>query len=163
MMVFFMTEHNIEIETRLLFQGNNSNVDGCLTCLKDALLSRKGITHVHLEENGSNPLLCIHYNPNLVNLSAVQRMAIKAGTSISDRYKHDQIPFDGMDRADEAPILRRELEQIPGMLHAEVNYAAGLAYVAYDSDALKLETITETLTGMGIIPLEVTAIHHRIC
>jgi Cd2+/Zn2+-exporting ATPase len=148
-----MTEQNIEIEINLLLPEIHTD-DECLTRLKDALLSQRGITHVHLEGEDNSPRLCIHYNPNLISLAAVRRTAKKAGASISNRYQHDQIPFEGMDRADEAPILRRELERTPGMLHAEVNYAAGLAFVAYDSNTLHPEKIVKTMLGMGIKPLD---------
>jgi len=149
-----MPEQNIEIEINLLLPDIHSGDNECLIRLKDALLSRRGITHVHLEEESDSLQICIHYNPNLISLAAVHRTAKKAGASLSDRYQHEQIPFDGMDRADEASILRRTLERVPGMLHADVNYAAGLAFVAYDSTLLQPDRIAKTMLSMGIIPLD---------
>ena len=149
-----MKENNIEIELNLLLPEIHNDDDECLIRLKDALLSRKGITHVHLERNDDKPRICIHYNPNLISLSSVRRIAQKTGASLSNQYQHERIPFEGMDTADQAPILRRELERIPGMLHADVNYAAGLAFVAYDSETLLPTKITKTMLGMGIRPVE---------
>ena len=149
-----MEENNIEIELNLLLPEINSGDDECLIRLKDTLLSRKGITHIHLERDENKPRICIHYNPNLISLASVRRIAQKAGASLSNQYQHERIPFEGMDTADQAPILRRELERIPGMLHADVNYAAGLAFVAYDSETLSPAKIAKTMLGMGIRPIQ---------
>ena len=52
--------------------------------------------------------------------------------------------------ADAAPGLADVLTKLSGMLHADVNYAAGLAFVAYDSNALKREAIEQAMHGMGV-------------
>ena len=148
-----MTEKTIQLETRVLLPEVTDTHDECLIRLQDALRARKGITHVHLERDDGKPRVCIHYNPNQISLKSVERTARKAGAKLSDRYRHEQIPFEGMDTADEAPYLRRALERIPGMLHANVNYAAGLIFVAYDSRALQPEAIAEALRAQGIRPL----------
>jgi Cd2+/Zn2+-exporting ATPase len=54
-----------------------------------------------------------------------------------------------MDAADAATTLTGLLEELPGMLHANVNYAAGLIFVAYDSTILSSAAIDETIRGMG--------------
>jgi Cd2+/Zn2+-exporting ATPase len=149
-----MTENNIEIELNLLLPEIHNDDDECLIRLKDSLLARKGITHVHLERDGDTPRICIHYNPNLISLASVKHTAQKTGASISNRYLHERIPFEGMDTADQAYILRRKLERIPGMLHADVNYAAGLIFVAYDSENLLPAKIAKKILGMGIRPLD---------
>lgn len=149
-----MNEKTIEVEITLLLPDIEDDGDECLIRLQDALRERKGITHVHLERETDPACLCIHFNPNLISLEAVRRTAQEVGGQLTKRYRHARIPFDGMDHADEAPMLRRTLERIPGMLHADVNYAAGLAFVAYDSDILPAKKIAKTMLGMGIRPLD---------
>ncbi len=149
-----MNEKTIEVEITLLMPGVEDDCDECLIRLQDVLRERNGILHVHLERDSAPVCLCIHFDPNLISLEAVRRTAQEVGGQLSERYHHDRIPFEGMDRADEAPILRRELERIPGMLHADVNYAAGLAFVAYESDILSREKISRTILDMGIRPLD---------
>jgi Cd2+/Zn2+-exporting ATPase len=148
-----MPEKTVELETRVLLPEVTDAHDECLIRLQDALRARRGITHVHLERDGGKPRVCIHYNPNQISLKSVERTARKAGAKLSGRYRHEQIPFEGMDTADEAPHLRRALERIPGMLHANVNYAAGLIFAAYDTRVLQPETIAEVLREQGIRPL----------
>jgi len=149
-----MNEKTIEVEITLLLPDIEDDGDECLIRLQDALRERKGILHVHLERESDPARLCIHFDPNLISLDAVRRAAQEAGGQLTARYRHDRIPFEGMDRADEAALLRRTLERIPGMLHADVNYAAGLAFVAYNSDILPPEKIVKTMLGLGIHPLD---------
>jgi len=149
-----MDEKTVEVEVTLLLPDIEDDGDECLIRFRDALLKRKGITHVH-PERGAHPLrLCIHFDPNLISLDAVQRTAQKIGGQLMERYHHARIPLEGMGRADEAIILRRALERIPGMLHADVNYAAGLAFVAYNRDVLSPERIVQVMLEMGIRPLD---------
>jgi Cd2+/Zn2+-exporting ATPase len=148
-----MNENNIEIELTLLLPEIHDGDDECLIRLQDSLRARKGIIHVHLERDSVPPRVCIHYDPNLISLDSVRQTAHRIGADLSNRYRHERIPFEGMDTADEVPAIRRELERIPGMMHAQVNYAAGLAFVAYDTIVLKPEKIAQVMQGMGIHPV----------
>ncbi len=147
-------ERNTQIEVTLLLPEVEDEGDDCLVRLQDALRGRKGITHVHIERDGAAPRLCIHFNPNLVSLETVRRTAEKVGGELTERYHHARIPFEGMSRADEAPLLRRTLERLPGMLHADANYAAGLAFVAYDRTVLSPERIAAAMRAMDIRPID---------
>ncbi len=149
-----MNERTIEVEITLLLPDVEDDGDECLIRLQDALLERKGIIHVHPERETRPLRLCIHFDPNLISLDAVQRTAREVGGELTERYHHACIPFEGMSRADEAPILRRALERIPGMLHADVNYAAGLAFVAYNRDVLSPKRIAQVMLEMDIHPLD---------
>ncbi len=149
-----MNEKTIELEISTLLPEIEDDADECLIRLRDRLRERKGILHAHLEREKDPSCLCIHFDPNLISLDTVRQTAKKAGAAITGRYRHERIPFEGMDRADEAPIVRRALERLPGMMHAQVNYAAGLIFVAYDTTVLTPEKIAETLRGLGVQPLD---------
>jgi len=97
--------------------------------------------------------LCLHYDPNLIPLTAVQRIAREAGGDFTNRYRHETIPFTGMDAADAAIGLAQSLGKLPGMLHASVNYAAGLAFVAYDTQRLQRPSIRHAIQQLGYKPL----------
>ncbi len=134
----------IRIERSLLLPEIPED-DECGRFLLDALQNTKGIEEVHLVRENGTARLCLHFDPNLLPLERVERLAREAGARVSDRYRHETIPIRGLETADEADILQEALAELPGMLHAAVNYAAGLAYVAYDSQELDRETIEETL------------------
>jgi Cd2+/Zn2+-exporting ATPase len=149
-----MNEKTIELDIPLLAPQITDGQDGCLDHLVTALQYHKGILYAHVERDKLPARLCIHYDPNLVSLAAVQCMATEAGGAFSARYRHEQIPVAHIDAADVAATLARQLETLPGMLHASVNYAAGprgrLAFVAYDHDRLQRPAIERLIRGMGV-------------
>ncbi|HEU5090515.1 MAG TPA: HAD-IC family P-type ATPase, partial [Roseiflexaceae bacterium] len=124
--------------------------DQCIDRLSDLLRERKGIEHAHITRDDDTAELCIHFDPHRISLEQVRRLAQEAGIAVTDRYRHDQIPFAGLDAADTADGVTRELEHMPGVIHANVNYAAGLAFVAYDSMLQKRADIETRLRQLGV-------------
>ncbi|MBX3012161.1 MAG: cadmium-translocating P-type ATPase [Caldilineaceae bacterium] len=123
--------------------------DRCVELLLDRLAAVKGIEQAHVVRENGTAQLCLHYEPNLLPLSAVQRLAEETGAQVTERYRHEQIPFARMDSADAAMTLTQTLQALPGMLHAQVNYAAGLVFVAYDQAVLTRSGIEQAIRGMG--------------
>ncbi|MEN6580208.1 MAG: heavy metal translocating P-type ATPase [Anaerolineaceae bacterium] len=144
-----MIEKTVEISLPLLLPEIQDACDHCIDRLNTRLQSQRGIlqTHLHLDHDPID--LCIHYDPNLISLAAVRRIAEEAGSELRNGYHHEQIPFTGLDSADSATMIAKELEDMAGMLHASVNYAAGLAIVAFDTKVVSLEQIQRTMRRFG--------------
>ncbi|MDQ3248259.1 MAG: hypothetical protein M3Q45_03515, partial [Chloroflexota bacterium] len=100
-----MSEKTIELALPVLTPEIADGYDGCLDRLEQAFQAHKGIVHVHVEREKSPAHLCVHYDPNLVPLAAVKRMAAQAGSEFTHRYRHEQIPFTHMNAADAADNL----------------------------------------------------------
>jgi Cd2+/Zn2+-exporting ATPase len=152
-----MTENTIELCAPLIVPDILDSCDDCLDIMVKNLGSRKGISRVHVKNDQDHPHICLHYDPNQISAATVQEFAEQAGVDFTARYRHEQIPFSGMSAADAATTLSSILEKLPGMLHANVNYAAGLIFVAYDSTLLGHSVIDETIRGMGYQPQPVIA------
>ena len=146
-------EKTVELEMSLIASDIDIAEEECLCGLEAALQNHRGIVRAHIEHDKRPVRLCLHYDPNLVSLAAVQRIAHEAGGDFSNRYRHETIPFTGMGAADAATSLNQVLEELPGMLHASVNYAAGLAFVAYDSQTLQQSSIRQTIQHFCYTPL----------
>ncbi|MFQ5433437.1 MAG: heavy metal translocating P-type ATPase, partial [Anaerolineae bacterium] len=142
-------EKTIELDIPLVAPGIDDVQDGCLCHLEAALQNQRGILRAHVKYDQEPPQLCLHYDPNLISLTAVQRIAHEAGSAFTNRYRHETIPFSGMDAADAATGLAQSLEKLPGMLHASVNYAAGLAFVAFDTRTLQRPSIRQAIQHLG--------------
>ena len=144
-----MIEKTVEISLPLLLPENQDACDHCVELLQTRLQAQRGIlqTHLHLDHDPME--LCIHYDPNLISLAAVKRIAEEAGSELRNRYHHEQIPFNGLDSADSATMIAKELEGMDGMLHASVSYAAGLAIVAYDTKIVSMDQIQRTMRRFG--------------
>jgi Cd2+/Zn2+-exporting ATPase len=142
-----MTE--LQLNLTLLLPEMDAH-DECTHLLTDRLASVRGVELAHIIHNNGNAELCLHYDPNLVPLARLERLAVEAGAQISDTYRHETWPFVGLTAADTADTLTDELERLPGMLHANVNYAAGLLYVAYDTNKLNRAAIEEMISRWGV-------------
>ena len=147
-----MAENTIELCAPLLAPDLSDSCDDCLEIMVANLSRRNGISRVHVTTEQDHPHLCLHYNPDQISAASVQELAEQVGVDFTARYKHEQIPFSGMTSADAAITLSRVIEKLPGMLHANVNYAAGLIFVAYDSTILDPDLIDETIRRMGYRP-----------
>ena len=123
--------------------------DRCVHLLTERLAGVRGIGEAHIVRDNGTAQLCLHYDPNLVSLGRVQRLAESAGAAVTGRYRHEQMPFAGLDAADAALNLQQALADLPGMLHTSVSYAAGLLFVAYDSETLDRATIEKTVRALG--------------
>ncbi|MBE2182028.1 MAG: cadmium-translocating P-type ATPase [Anaerolineae bacterium] len=124
--------------------------DECCTMLAERLSQQRGLEKAHIVRENGHARLCLHYDPNLISLATVQRLAAEAGAEISAQYRHEQIPFVRTNTADAAIGLEQQLNKLQGMIHASVNYAMGIIYVAYDSHILSHEAIDRVIQGMGI-------------
>ncbi len=123
--------------------------DQCVRLLTDHLNHMRGVEEAHIVTTNGAAELCIHYAPNLVSLAQIERIAGEAGAQISARYRHEQFPFTGLDAADAANVLAQALQALPRMLHASVNYAAGLIFVAYDTQQLTRPQIDAVIQRWG--------------
>lgn len=147
-----MSEQTVELEIPVLLPQIEDARDECVNRLEHELQSRRGVLHTHVLYNGQPARLCIHYDPVLISLAAVRRMARDAGAELTDRYPHETIRFTGLEAADVAQSLTEELAALPGMVHARANYAAGLAFVAYDHEQLSRSRILQTMRRLGAEP-----------
>lgn len=139
-----MSEKKVQIETTLLVDGDCQQ---CLERLQVLLASKKGIDKVHIK--GDPPTLCLHFDPNLVTLAAVERMAQEMGSEMSRRYQHRRFPLVAAGSADSEHSLAQALESVEGVLHASVNHAAATVSVAYDSEMTEDAALQRVISGMG--------------
>jgi Cd2+/Zn2+-exporting ATPase len=139
----------LQLNLTVLLPGIDAG-DQCTHLLTDRLAGVRGVELAHIIDANGTAELCLHYDPNLVPLAKLERLALDTGAQIDQTYRHETIAFAGLDAADNADSLSRELEQLPGMLHATVNYAAGLLYVAYDTRRLSRAAIEQFLRRRGV-------------
>jgi len=156
----------LQLDLALLLPDMADN-DECLHLLTDRLKIVKGVDEAHIVQSNDSVQLCLHYDPNLVSLERIRRLAESAGTALTNRYRHEQIPFAGLNAADSTEALSQTLATLPGMLHADVSYAAGLIYVAYDTEELQRSGIEKTIRSMGARiavpdqPIEEARVHQK--
>ena len=148
-------EKTIELEIPLLLPGVEDEKDECLNRLESALQNQKGILRAHLEREKTPVDLCLHYDPNLLNLEQVRRLAERAGAGIANRYHHLSTPIEGMDCSDCVTVIEHSIGRMEGVLAVNVNYAAQNLRVEYDKQKIDRPAIEKRVRSLGYeIPVE---------
>ena len=125
--------------------------DACVDRLEAIIGEGRGISRAHIQgQDGKAPALCLHYDPDVVTLAQVERLATAAGLQITERFGHAIIPFRLMSGEDAARRIEAELSRLDGVLGVSVSLPAQAARVEFDRSIVSLETIEQRLKDMGI-------------
>lgn len=142
-----MTEKT-QVELTLLLPGGN----GCEPCrqrLQDRLQAHRGVEVTHVDGGGDAPLLCIHYDPDLISPQGVRAIAENEGAQLEARYGHETLVIQGLDCADCAQTLERAIQRLPGVLWVSVNFAASTLALEYDIEQVERPAIVGRIRALG--------------
>ena len=148
-------EQTIELQIPLLLPGVEDQNDGCLARLEAALQNQKGISRAHLERDKMPVNLCLHYDPNLLTMEQVRRLASQTGAQIINHYHHLLLPIEGMDCSDCATVIEHSLGRIDGVLAVSVSYVSQSVRVEFDRHKVDRAAIEKRIRSLGYeIPVE---------
>ena len=139
----------VELDLEVLLPGVPDERDRCVARLQQQLATTRGITEAHIDRADGSGRLCIHFDPELISIAVVQRLAVRAGARLAQRYRHDVIAVEGMDCSDCTLAIEHTLQRMPGIFTARVNYAASTLRVEYDTTKIAHGTIVGRLQGLG--------------
>jgi len=142
-------EQTVEIQIPLLLPGIEDQNDGCLSRLEAALQGSKGIYRAHLEREKNPVNLCLHYDPDLLSIDQVQRMAERAGTQIISHYHHLSLPIEGIDCSDCVTVIEHSLGRMDGVLSVSASYVTQNLRVEYDRQRIDRPTIERRIRSLG--------------
>ena len=124
--------------------------DGCVGRLESLLVDKTGIERAHLvPPNGGPARLCLHYDPDVLTLTQVERYARAAGVDITGRYGHVVLPLRAIDGEDADRRIEANLLGLDGVLAASVSLPAQRARVEFDRDVTSEVAIASALLGLG--------------
>lgn len=142
-------EPRISLELPLILPDVDAHDDQCVDRLVEQLEGLRGITTAHLEDGDDEPRLCLHYDPNLVALAQVERLAQDAGADLTRRYRHETLHVSNMDCGDCAQSIEHVVRRMDGVLQVSVSYAAEKMRVEYDSEVVTRSDIAGRVSSMG--------------
>ena len=144
-----MSEESIELEIPLLLPGVEAEDDACLARLEAALQSHKGLQRAHLQRVKRPVTLCLHYDPDILSLADVKRLADRAGVSIVNRYHHAMLTVEGMDCSDCVTVIEHGVARMDGVLAVNVNYATEMMRVEFDAQKVDRGAIAKRVRELG--------------
>ena len=159
-----MADEKTRINLTLLLPDVPDERDDCVRRLQDLIRGQEGVSRTHVvAENGGPPALCLHYDPAVVSLAQVERLARAAGADLSEAYGHAVLTIRAVDSEDAARRIEAELLSITGVLAASANLAAQRARVEYDRRAVTLERIRGHLESLGYGPASPSVVAEHAC
>lgn len=124
----------------------NGACNHCTDRLTSELSRRPGIERVHLD---SQDFLCLHYDAEQWNESALVRAARLAGADLQHRFQKRHWEVSGLDCADCAATVERGLRGQPGVIACQVNLATGTVAVEWDQAEVAEQQVRDTLRALG--------------
>jgi Cd2+/Zn2+-exporting ATPase len=143
-------ESKTRIDLPLLLPDVPDERDACVARLETLLARGKGIVRAHVPAgDGQPPKLCLHYDPSVVSLTEVQRLAHAAGIEVTKRFGHTVLPIRALRGEDASRQVENDLLALPGVLSASVNLAAQTARVEFDRTQVQLAQIEGHVRKLG--------------
>jgi Cd2+/Zn2+-exporting ATPase len=139
----------LDIDIPILLPEVGEGCERCVANLSELIAGRRGVEDVHTHSGAEGGQLCVHYDPDLISLAEVQRLAREAGAEVSQRFRHEVMRVAGMDCTDCSLSLEHSVGRLPGILSVSVNYAAQRMRVEYDAATIERDSILQRVRGTG--------------
>lgn len=141
----------LEIDIELLLPNLPDQRDQCIGKLEAELATRRGVTRAHVEDKHNKFVLCLHYDPAVLDLANLKRLAQKTGATISNRYQHELLSIVGMDCSDCTLVIEHAVRRVDGVINAAVSYVAGTLTIEYDANKTSNTEIKNCLRRLGYV------------
>ena len=119
--------------------------DACVERLMATLDGAPGLDQVHVVEaaDGAPARLCLHYDPDTVNVARIRGLAEAAGASLTEQFRHVLWTVSGINHLRKARAVAEALRRIDGVAEAEV--IPGLVRVEFDRSRLAEQQLRAVL------------------
>lgn len=117
--------------------------------LETLLEESMGIIDVHVRKDSNRIELCVHYDPDLVQVSTILNTIHRTGADITKRYRQASWFVRGMDSAQCAYMIEYALNRTKGILQASVAYASERLIVEYDSTLVSPRQIESQVKALN--------------
>ncbi len=139
----------VRLELPLVLPEVDQAHDPCVGRLIGLLTGRPGVEHVHIKtQEGSPPLLCLHYDPALITVSRLRELVSAVGAQLTEKFAHfvgcAPVPL----HARSARLFSQRLRQVPGVLEAEVS-ASGRIRIEYERAAVARTKLEDLVRALG--------------
>ncbi len=133
---------------------------GIFDHFEQAVLAHRGVSKVHIRRDAGRAEVCIHHDEQISATQLIE-LVCRNGAECTDRFERMTWFVRGLESADTAAPLETMIRKLPGVLAADIAYAAERVVVEFDTSATNVEAITRAVKGLGY-ELEVPE-HGKAC
>lgn len=141
----------LQIKIPLLLPEVPDEKDKCVQKLIQSLQDKEGLEKVHVAEETKNgvPLLCFHYDPEIISMEKIRSWAQQAGAEITQKFGHKLIEVEGIRHTRHARQIERNLQDLKGIIEAAVS-ASGMVRIEFDKTKTDEYEILKALRKEGL-------------
>lgn len=141
----------IKINLDIVLPDIPDEKDECVERVITIIQNNKGIEKVHIvpETESTKAKLCFHYNPDIISVEKVQKLAERAGAKVSERYGHLLIEVTGIRQTRHANIIELSLKDVKGILSVSVS-GTGMISLEFDEKETSPQKIYKQIKKLGL-------------
>ncbi|MEO9887029.1 MAG: heavy metal translocating P-type ATPase [Balneola sp.] len=141
----------LQIKIPLILPEVPDEKDQCVDKLIKQLQSKDGLEKVHVPDETDNgvPQLCFHYDPELISIDRIQKLAEQTGAEITKKFGHKLIEVEGIRHTRHARNIERNLRSKAGILEASVS-GSGMVRLEFDTSKIDESEILKSLRKEGL-------------
>ena len=137
-----------QLDLDVILPGETDEV-GRFQKLEQLIEAKTGITDVHVRRDDGHAEVCVHYDDKQLKPAEIVALVRSTGSEVAERYRHKTWFVRGMDSAQSGYVIEHVLERMPGVLDANVAYAAERLVVEYDKESVKPREIEAKVRALG--------------
>lgn len=145
-----MSIKKTQINLGLLLPEVQDERDECVKRILNVMQKHKGVDKAHVvSANGhTDASLCFHYNPDIITLNDIQRLAQDAGATIAKQFGHLFVEVNGIREMNEADVLEKDLVRTRGVVEASVS-ATGNIRIEYEHAVTNEQAVLSVISNEG--------------
>ncbi len=138
----------VQLDLAHLLPGETDDV-GRFEQLERQLEAVPGVVDVHLRKDQGFLQVCVHYDAAILNSDRVVATTRQVGARAAKRYLHKVWFVRNMTSAQCAVVIEYSLTRMPGILSANVAYAAERLVVEFDRETATERDIHKRIQALG--------------
>lgn len=141
----------LQIKIPLILPEVPDEKDQCVDKLIQQLQGKDGLEKVHVADQTDNgvPQLCFHYDPEVISIDLIQKLAEQTGAEITEKFGHKLIEVEGIRHTRHARNIERNLRNKAGILEASVS-GSGMVRLEFDTTQTGEAEILKALRKEGL-------------
>lgn len=145
-------QSKLQLDLPILLPTIPDEHDACVERLIADLAGRDGMSKVHvLAAAGDQPTkLCIHYDPAILSLARILKIATSSGARLTEQFGHLLWEMHGVQSASRARTVTDHLQRMPGVLEA-VATVAGPVRIEFDRTVTSETALRKSLKDLRVV------------
>ena len=136
--------------------------DECVNRIINSMHQRRGIDKVHVipPDGNEKARLCFHYDPNIISINEVEKLASHAGVAITDHYGHLLIDVAGIRHPRHARLIELQIGGQPGIISVSAS-ASGFIQLEFDKQSTSQKEVLNRIRKLHLEVRKVEDFHQH--